>query len=386
MSALVSRFINSVDEVEALEWNALVGDGNPFLQHPFFSALEKTGCTDANSGWIPQHLCFFQDNALVAFLPLYEKHHSYGEYVFDWSWADAYHQHGFNYYPKLVSAIPYTPSTGSRLCTAPSLNRDHLLAQAGLAIKERCLEKGYSSWHCLFPTEGESGHWQGDHFSQRLGTQFHWYNRGYENFDDFLQTFNSRKRKNLKKERRRVGEQGVTLKVLEGENIDVQHWRDFYQFYHLTYFKRSGRQGYLSEAFFTAIGETLADKLVMIAAYRQDRLIAAALCFKDQHSLYGRYWGCREEVEHLHFEACYYQGIEYAINHGLKHFDPGAQGEHKIQRGFEPITTYSNHWIVRPDFRAAIDRFLDQERLHNERYRQAAEEYLPYKQGLDLHA
>lgn len=375
-------FIDSIHQIGANDWNRLSDNSQyPFLQHAFLSALEDSGSTTVGTGWEPHHLLVRDRGQLCAAVPLYRKTHSYGEYVFDWAWADAYQRSGRHYYPKLVTAIPFTPASGPRFLLANSVEDECLLPMLTSAITEEALSLGASSWHCLFPETSVSEQLAARGFSRRLGCQFHWFNRGYRDFDDFLESFASRKRKNLKKERRRVVEQGIELVVKSGDEVTQSEWDLFYQLYHLTYFKRSGRQGYLGPDFFHRLAESMPASIVLVVAYQEGEMIAAALNFRDREYLYGRYWGCKQEFNFLHFEACYYQGIDYAIQHGLKRFDPGAQGEHKIQRGFTPVATWSNHWIAEPLFKDAIDDFLQREQASVSAYIADAESYLPFKKG-----
>ena len=372
-----SRFINSITEVGADRWQAVAGTDYPFLRYDFLYALEASGSVGANSGWQPRHLLIEENGELVAALPLYLKQHSYGEYVFDWSWADAWHRNGIPYYPKLVSAIPFTPATGPRLLYQHS-DPGTLMDYVGKTLKHYCQEQGASGWHVLFPEQAESSLWQQTGAHLRIGCQFHWFNNHYRDFDDFLATFSSRKRKNLNKERRRVSEQGVQLHRLTGEAITEEHWRRFYHFYQITYAKRSGHGGYLTADFFRRL-HAMRDQLLLVIACEGETAIAGALYFFSSTTLYGRYWGAIKDVDQLHFEACYYQGIEFCIERGLQRFDPGAQGEHKIQRGFQPVLTYSRHWLAHPGFHEAVGRFVAEEADHVRDYRQQACALLPFR-------
>jgi predicted N-acyltransferase len=375
------QFIDSIHRVAAEEWDAVAGDDYPFLQHTFLAALEDSGATTAETGWLPQHLVIREGGVLCGLLPLYIKSHSYGEYVFDWAWADAYRRHGLEYYPKLLSAIPFTPATGPRLCLRDDLEADALYTVVAEQLQRRAEQLSASSAHILFPDVNDAERWQRAGLLQRVGPQYHWFNRGYQCFDDFLATFSSRKRKNLRKERRTVADQGLRLERLPGSNVSESQWRFFFHCYQMTYAKRSGHGGYLSEAFFQAIAQSMADRLLLVLAYEGDVPVAAALNFQGADTLFGRYWGCIREYDFLHFEACYYQGIEHCIEQGLSKFDPGAQGEHKIQRGFEPITTYSQHWLADASFSDAVARFLHTEQRHIAEYLQEAAQALPFKQG-----
>lgn len=378
------RFIDSLDRIDREQWNAVTGTDYPFTRHEFLSALEITGATDSRSGWQPNHLLVYDDDGgrLLAAMPLYLKFHSYGEYVFDWSWANAYHRAGLEYYPKLLAAIPYTPASGPRLCIASDIDRGSITSLVVETLKEEAARHAASSAHVLFPECGLKDRLQNAGFDYRRGVQYHWFNRHYGCFEDFLADFSSRKRKNLKKERRRIGEQGLRLETLCANQVSDAVWERFYYFYQLTYAKRSGHGGYLTQAFFEQVARTMPEHIVLILAYddrRDPEPIAGALNFRDRHTLYGRYWGCLAEYDFLHFETCYYQGIEYCIRHGLDRFDPGAQGEHKIQRGFTPVETWSNHWLSRPEFRLAIRDFLRRDNLAMQDYLRQARELLPFK-------
>lgn len=376
----VAEFIDSLAAVGAAEWDAVADTDYPFLRHAFLLGMEETACTTAATGWQPCHLLLRQNGRLVALLPLYLKSHSYGEYVFDWSWADAWQRSGLSYYPKLVSAIPFTPATGPRLCVAADLDSNTLWGCALAAIRSFASTRGISSWHLLFPDEDTSARLLADGLPQRMTTQFHWFNAGYGSFDDFLGTFASRKRKNLRRERERVSQQGLQLQLLQGVEITQAHWQQFHRFYQLTYAKRSGHGGYLTRDFFLQTAPSLGAQVIMVIAEQAGRAVAAALYFRSETTLFGRYWGCIEDFDCLHFEACYYQGIEYCIREGLQRFDPGAQGEHKIQRGFRPVQTFSNHWIADPQLAAAVADFTRRERPHIEAYRQEAATLLPFRQ------
>lgn len=377
--AFSAEFLTSLAQIPAQEWDSVAGTDYPFLRHHFLYGLEKTACTTAETGWQPCHLLLRQNHALAAVMPLYLKSHSYGEYVFDWSWADAWRQSGLAYYPKLLTAIPFTPATGPRLCSAAGLDADQCLHAAVAAIQNLATRRTLSSWHLLFPEEVVSAKLLASGLHRRAATQFHWFNEGYTCFDDFLATFNSRKRKSLNRERRRVAEQGLSLRTMTGTDIGTQQWEQFYRFYQLTYAKRSGHGGYLSREFFLETAAGMGEQVVMVLAYSGTHAVAGALYFRSSDTLYGRYWGCEREYDCLHFEACYYQGIEYCIANGLQRFDPGAQGEHKIQRGFRPITTWSSHWIADPQLSQAVGDFTRREAQHNEHYREAAATMLPFK-------
>jgi predicted N-acyltransferase len=373
------QFISSINDIDAIIWNQLSGIDYPFLRHEFFAALENSGSTTKETGWEPHHLLINEGDEVIAVMPLFLKYHSYGEYVFDWAWADAFHRHGYEYYPKLLNAIPFTPATGPRWAISKNVDLQIVTEFLFNAIEQEVTQLKLSSTHVLFVDKKDSAFFDEKKYLKRTGCQYHWLNKDYQNFDQFLETFTSRKRKNLKKERQKVVDQDITLTLKTGSEITANDWHHFYLFYHLTYFKRSGRQGYLTEAFFPLLTEHLTEHLVMVQATKDGEIIAASLCFKDSKVLYGRYWGCSDEYDHLHFEACYYQGIEYAIANNIQRFDPGAQGEHKIQRGFTPIPTYSYHRIENPSFEDAIRRFIDVETDEIAAYIKQASERLPFK-------
>lgn len=379
MLELELEFADAIADVGQAAWDTVAGTAYPFTRYSFLHALEQTGAVSPESGWRPHHLLVKQDGQLCAVMPGYLKSHSYGEYVFDWAWADAYHRYGRDYYPKLLFAIPFTPATGPRLCVAEGSDRDAVLVAVANQLPDYVAGMGASSLHILFSDADTADRWQAEGFSQRVGPQYHWFNNGYRGFDDFLARFSSRKRKNLRKERRTVAEQGLTLERLRGDQVSPELWRFFFHCYQITYAKRSGHGGYLPERFFSQLAQTMPEQLVLVVARHQGEPVAAALNFRGDNTLYGRYWGCVREYDFLHFEACYYQGIEYCIEQGLARFDPGAQGEHKIQRGFEPILTYSNHWLADPAFARAVDDFLDRERDHIAAYLSEARELLPFK-------
>jgi predicted N-acyltransferase len=378
---LTAEFLTSLDQVTAADWNAIAGEDYPFLRHEFLYGLEKTGCTTAESGWQPCHLGLHDTQGLLGVLPLYLKSHSYGEYVFDWSWADAWQRSGLEYYPKLVSAIPFTPATGPRLCTREGTRPEDIWPAALRALQQFATRQDISSWHLLFPEQKVSQQLLDLGSHRRTATQFHWFNDNYRSFDDFLSTFTSRKRKSLKRERARVAEQELQLRTLTGREITSRDWEQFYLFYQLTYAKRSGHRGYLTREFFLETAPSLGEQVVMVVAHHGAQAVAAALYFRSQDTLYGRYWGCQREFDCLHFEACYYRGIEYCIEHGLRRFDPGAQGEHKIQRGFRPVPTWSNHWIADPNLSAAVGDFTRREESHSEQYQNQAAQLLPFRVG-----
>lgn len=378
---MFARHLDSLAQIDAYLWNSLAGAAYPFLRHEFLLALEITGCTRRSTGWQAHHLLVWDsedENSLLAILPMYLKYNSFGEYVFDWSWADAYNRHGLDYYPKLLSAVPFTPSTGPRLCIATGTDPESIIDFTLATLKADTERLGASGWHLLFPEQAMSDTLAARGCHQRLGCQYQWFNRGYASFDDFLASFSSRKRKNIRKERQRVLEAGITFRHLTGQDICSGDWDAFYGFYENTYLVR-GREPYLNPAFFKALGETMPDSLLLVLAMHGEQPIAGALSLLGKDTLYGRYWGAERDYQFLHFETCYYQGIDYCLARGLKRFDSGAQGEHKIQRGFEPVPTWSNHWLAHSGFQAAIESFLGDEERHLKQYISHAGSFLPFK-------
>lgn len=355
---------SAIDEIPAAEWNRLVDPDTPFLSHEFLAAQERHGCVGRDLGWVPQHLALRDRvGALVAAAPCYIKSNSYGELVFDWAWADAYARAGRRYYPKLVVASPYTPATGPRILTGTTQRRAELAAALIQGACELAQGLGVSSLHWLFTSEEETAWAQRQGLLKRVGCQFHWHNAGYGSFDDLLGAFSAPKRKNVKRERRRVVEAGIGFRLLRGPEVTPAEWALFHRLYCDTFDKRGGIPT-LSLPFFEEIGRTMGEHLLLVLAYRGRDLIAAAFNLVGTRSLYGRHWGSFADFDGLHFEACYYQGLEFCIANGLERFEPGAQGEHKISRGFLPTPTWSAHWIADPGFRQGIGRFLELETQH----------------------
>ena len=385
--------LKSISEIAAQDWNAITGIDYPFLRHEFLHALEASGAVGNDSGWQPRHQLIYRDNKLIGVMPLYRKYHSWGEYVFDWAWAQAYEKHGLNYYPKLVSAIPYTPAEGARLAVAKDQSLQDIWPVLQTRLLQLTRDERCSSLHVLFNDNklqtALKTHNDSYSLLPRLGVQYHWFNRHainasdkpYENFSDFLGDCNSRKRRSLGKERKKIAAQHVQLKRLVGNEISEAHWEAFYHCYQLTYLKRSGHGGYLNREFFRHLADTMPEQILMVIAERETTFIAAALCFIGSDTLYGRYWGCLEDVDGLHFEACYYQGIDFCIEQQLLRFDPGAQGEHKIARGFRPVFTHSWHYLADRRFQLAISDFLQREQLHIHSYRSEAETLLPFRRA-----
>ena len=353
--ALQLQLYDGVAAIAQAAWPAGEGAG-VFVGREWLAALEETGCVGGETGWRPLPLALERDGRTVGLAPAYLKQHNRGEYVFDWSWSEAYARSGLDYYPKLVVASPFTPVTGSRLLGGAD-EQAHLIA----GLRQLVDDNGLSSAHVLFPTEDEAGRLREAGWLLRDGVQFHWRNRAYADFDDFLATLSRDKRKKIRQERRKVAEAEVAVRALSGGDIASTDWELFFRCYRQTYLEH-GSLPYLNLEFFRRIGERLAGHCVMFIASREGRDIAASLCVRDGDALYGRYWGALEEVPCLHFELCYYQGLEYAIRQGLETFEGGAQGEHKQARGFEPERTVSAHYIADPRFRSAIADWLRRER------------------------
>jgi predicted N-acyltransferase len=381
-AAITVRWLSRIDEIDAADWDALFRAGNPFLRHAFLSSLENSGSADAESGWRPRHLVLTRKGAPVAAMPLYLKAHSYGEFVFDWGWAEAWSRHGLAYYPKLLTAVPFCPSVGPRVGLAEGENCGEIVARLWSALKTDMEKRNLSSWHLLFADAPTRSPWlsvEDSPLLERRDVQFHFLNPGFEHFDDFLASLRSKRRKNVRKERRRVTAQGVHLERQVGAEISDADWEAFYRCYVSTFLKRSGHGGYLTREFFTLLRERMPEQLMLVVARQAGQVIAGALFLFDRERLYGRWWGALGHVDCLHFETCFYQGIEFAIERGLSVFDPGTQGEHKLLRGFEPVKTCSLHYIRDPRFRAAIADFLERERDHVEAYGENAAELLPFR-------
>lgn len=371
-------------DVDAREWNALVArqeQPTPFLRHEFLSALTSTQCATEDTGWGPRFVTLVdaQTGALAAAAPLYVKTHSYGEYVFDWAWADAYQRNGLAYYPKLVCALPFTPVQGTRLIAVDDAARRRLAATL-VTLAE---QSDVSSLHVLFPTEQDAGALTELGMMRREGIQFHWLNDGYRDFDDFLSTLEQKKRKNIRAERRKVHEAGVTLRRVRGEDATDADWRFFNRCYRQTY-REHFSSPYLNLDFFRAIGQTMPENLLLVIAEHEGRRIASSLLIYQRDSktggtLYGRYWGAIEHVPCLHFETAYYQPLEFCIEEKLAVFEGGAQGEHKMARGFMPTVTHSAHWLAHPSFSDAVARFLDNEANLIHRHVDELREHDPFK-------
>lgn len=366
----------SIADIGPERWNGLSPIDYPFMRYEFLEALESSGSVCTETGWQPLHVEVKRDGETQLLLPLYLKYHSWGEYVFDWSWAEAYERAGKQYYPKLLNAIPFTPATGSRwLSVLDDKQSASLVAEI---LRKLCQEYKLETAHILFPkAQAEDLNLTG--MMQRQGCQYHWFNQGFASFEDFLATFNARKRKDVRKERRKSTEQGIRFEQLTGKDLKIEHIDRFYDFYVMTYLVR-GQQPYLSKDFFHKLVERMPEQLLLVLAHRDHEYVAGALSFYDSETLYGRYWGCTEEFDSLHFETCYYQGLDFCINNKLARFDPGAQGEHKIKRGFVPTPTHSYHYIKDSRFSAAIEDFLQQEQRAVEQRITQLQNHLPFRQ------
>jgi uncharacterized protein len=374
-------FPASLSEIQEAEFDALVDADQPFLKHGFLQGLEQSACVCRATGWQPHHFALRNEQGqLVAFAPFYLKYHSYGEYVFDWSWADAYEKHGLDYYPKLVSSIPFTPSASERLLLKDKTDIGPLCYQLYReTIEQHCAKHKLSSAHILFPQLLESNSKLFPGWLKREGLQYHWFNKAYADFDGFLQSLNAGKRKNIRKERKRLLSEGLSYSWRSALELNKTERDCFFACYKRTYNVR-GQMPYLNEAFFDLLFKRLGEQCSLLFAINNaGDPIASALYLQGKNTLYGRYWGALEDVPCLHFELCYYAGIERCIELGLNRFDAGAQGEHKLLRGFEPVATESFHYIRDPEFRGAIDNFLFQEREYIEQYREDAKAWLPYK-------
>ena len=362
------------------QWNALELRDNPFVSYAFLNALEEHGCVGGNTGWIPQHLVITDNNRLIGALPMYLKDHSWGEFVFDWAWANAYQRSGLNYYPKLVASVPFSPVSGPRLLVTGDPRYDsgrirQALIEGAIA---HARQLNASSLHCLFTDEQDTRALAQTPLAPRLGYQFHWTNRGYGDFDDFLSTLSSAKRKKIKRERRRVAESTVEIRRHRGGELNAGQWRLLQGLYAKTC-EDKHNMAWLTPEFFQAMGRELADNSLVFFAYYRQEPVAGAFFLRSRDRLYGRYWGCLQEFHSLHFETCYYQALDYCIAEGINVFEPGAQGEHKISRGFLPTATWSCHWLDDARFSQAMGRFLKEEKHQVRRCMAELMRHSPYK-------
>lgn len=379
-----ARIVQRIDEIDAAAWDHCAGRDNPFTRHAFLAALESSGSVSADTGWQPLHLVLEDpDQSIRGVMPLYLKGHSQGEYVFDHAWADAWHRAGGRYYPKLQCSVPFTPATGNRLLAPPGPDRDEIERQLLAGAIQFADQLEVSSLHFTFLPERQWQHLGELGLLQRMDQQFHWRNRGYGGFDDFLSDLTSKKRKNLKRERREALADDIEVEWVTGSDLTEGHWDAFYRFYMDTGSRKWGRP-YLTRRFFSEIGSALPESVLLILARRAGRYIAGALNFIGRDTLFGRNWGCLEDHRFLHFELCYYQAIDYAIRHGLEWVEAGAQGSHKVARGYGPRATYSAHWIRDAGLRDAIDRYLKDERAYVRQDIEYVEAHTPFRKDLDL--
>lgn len=370
----------SINEISGREWNALAGHQWPFLRHEFLATAESSGSVSALTGWQARHIVIRDGyGKLHAAMPLYEKTHSWGEFVFDWAWAQAYHRVGIDYYPKLVSAIPFTPAPCRKLLLADLNDAESARELVDTAL-QLAADRHCSSLHLQFIDPLEADILTSSGFMLRKDCQFHWHNRGYHSFDEFLASFSSAKRRKARQDRRHVAEQGISFRWLDGGQVDAALWECVHELISST-FRRHGSIPYFNLAFFIELSRQLPQQVLLILAERERKVIAAAVFYVSDTCLYGRYWGADAEYNALHFETCYYQGIDYCIEHGKLRFEPGTQGEHKISRGFLPVTTWSAHWLAHKEFAEAISRYLDDEQRHMERYMALADDHSPYRDG-----
>lgn len=372
------RTLSALAEIPRAAWDGLARAGNPFLEWAYLEGLERSGAVGEETGWRPCHLVVEEAGQLVGALPLYLKDHSWGEFVFDFAWADAYHRAGVPYYPKLVAAVPFTPVPGARILAAPGVAADTIGHRLIEAARELAARTGASSLHLLLPEAGQLPLLRDAGLSLRKDCQFHWFDEGYGDFEGFLGALTAEKRKKFRRERRRVFEQGIRFDWLSGTEIDDAAFHDLYRFY-ATSFLRRGMQPYFPPAFWHGVLADMPESMRVIVARRGGKPVAAAIFFLGGGVLYGRYWGCDEDYHSLHFETCFYQGIELALAEGCRRFEPGAQGEHKLRRGFRPVPTWSGHWLAHPAFARAVDAWLAREREHAGAYIEAARQHLPFR-------
>ena len=373
---------SSICEIPANQWDALVRGNYPFLKHAFLSALEKQKCVGGHVGWIPSHLACTKNGSLVGALPLYEKHNSWGEFVFDHAWADAYARYGIDYFPKLVNSIPFTPASGQRILLSNE-NAGEIANKLVAGAKRLAIKENYSGIHCLFPAAEDFKILNQQNAVSRNDCQFHWYNQGYASFDDFLSALKSKKRKNIRQERRKVADANVKIRRLDGYSASEKDWNDFVRLYRQIYDRKFGMPAF-NQQFFMDVAQSMPNQVQLVLASQNQKCVAGALMYCDDSTLYGRHWGCQQYVDCLHFEICYYQGIDLCIEKGLQRFDPGAQGEHKIARGFVPTCTRSLHWMTESPFIEAIEQFVSREQAGVKRYINAVNAHSPYNSTTQL--
>ena len=377
MTTVDVRCVSSLAKINAGQWDALLIENHPLLSHAFLHALEKHGCLTERSGWVPRYLLVEERGELLAAMPLYEKTNSWGEFVFDHAWADAYARYGAPYYPKLVASIPFSPVFAQKLLLRPGREGEVYPVLLNAAI-QLAKQLGSSSLHILFPLESEQQFFQQQGLISRHDCQYHWRNAGYATFDDFLQTLQRKKRKNINQERRKVVDAGIRFRCLDGTTATAQDWEDFTGFYNLTYERKWGAPVF-NQAFFQEVAKNLRERMILILADKGTNCIAGALMYRSDRVLYGRHWGCCEYYDALHFETCYYQGIEYCIKHRIELFEPGAQGPHKLARGFEPTRTHSSHWLADQRFVPAVKQFCADETRAVEQHITVAKSHSAYR-------
>jgi predicted N-acyltransferase len=382
MSAMLTpSLLASANELSPAEWQCLASGDDPFLSREFLGLAESTGAASPRLGWQASHLVL-RDNTqrLQAFMPLYLRQHSFGDFSRDWQWDQAWQAAGLAYYPKLVTAIPFTPSPGPRAVITSDAGSDHVALKRAL-IRSAIDTTQYlnaSSWQCLFVNDSDRAALQEEGVLLRKGVQFHWINQHYRDFDDFLATFTADKRKKVKRERRQVTDNGLTLAIWHGDEVPEHYWPDIYRQYTRT-FRRYGNHPAFSLTFFRTIAAQLGRRMVLFVALKDHQLVASAICYRNASTLFGRHWGADYDYPGLHFELCYYQGIAYAIAQGLQRFEPGAQGEHKLARGFEPTATWSGYWIADPSMRRSVAQFIERETIASDEYQTAMQSHLPFK-------
>lgn len=370
--------LDSINQISVQQWDALHQSDSPFVAHAFLAALENHKCASPRFGWVPRHFLVYDQGQLIAALPLYEKHNNYGEFVFDHAWHQAWQSVGLEYYPKLVSAVPYTPALGPRLMVHPSVShRPVVIEQVLQQLKTWTAQQDYSGFHLLFSDE-QSQLAQDPEMLCRHDLQFQWFNQGFASFEDFLATLKPKKRKNIRQERKAIQQLGLVFEVLDGHQATEHDWHDFMLLYQKTFLEKYSTPT-LNLGFFQEVAQNLPDSIVLVLVKRQRKTLAGALMFRSKEVLYGRHWGCAESIKHLHFETCFYQGIEYAIAHGIKRFEPGAGGEHKIARGFVPVKMQSSHWLSVNPFVQGIAGFVRDEQSMVAEYCEQVWQSTPYQ-------
>jgi len=379
----INQIVHTFSQLDRKTWNSLEGANHPFLRYEFYSALENNGNLNHESGWNCRIVCIYDNEQLVAAMPMFSKDHSWAEFVFDWSWANAYSQHGMRYYPKLLITTPYTPATTRKCLTHPDYDREQLSKQLIQAAMDYAENEGVSSLHAIFLDDYEKNLWKEHKLMERVDCQFHWQNEWLDQtepvFDDFLAKMSSSKRKKIRQERKSLVKNNIQLKIQKANDISEEQWTDLYHCYANTFLLR-GQPPYFEKTLFLELAKNMGEQMPIVQAWQDNLLVAAAICFSSDEVFYGRYWGKMAEISNLHFETCYYQSIEYALSHGLKHIEPGTGGTHKLRRGFQPTLTTSMHWIAHLGFRTAIDEHLTRERPSILEYLEKAKQHLPFKE------